>query len=733
MLPHPSLEQQRVQILLENNNVIVDSVAGSGKTTTILQISQKFIDKSILLITYNAKLKAETREKIIFYKIKNLEAHTYHSFGYKYYSEKCTNDTELKKILEKNVTVVKKFDYDIIVIDEAQDMTPLFCNFVKKICEQNYRLYKMCIIGDKYQNIYSYKGSDSRYLTLSDKIFTNCAPWEKTRLSTTYRCTRQMADFINNAVLKQERIFSKKEGELPCYIICNTFSDYEDIIVEIKTFLKKGNNYDDIIVISRSIPSSLNSPIKCFLNKLSEDCKFPIHFSQCQSEDKEELCKDKIQFRNFHQVKGLEKKMVIVFGFDNSIFEYYDKDRNPKYCTNELYVALTRATEKLILVQHNKNSKLEFLSYEDINKYCNIIGNYIPTTSKVNFKDKTYLVYQLLDKIPEDVENECVNLITIKKIQEKCHDIKITNIYEQKYGKEDVSSINGIAFPCFFEKIIKGTVKSFNLNNFSRDFLIDLKLDLNFDELESISYYEELNKIENIPKDWIFKFLKNCNIVNSLYSKTIHKFNQINDYGWLDNKSFEESFFFLKKHVSHNSEFEKILGLKINGIEIKGMIDCIDYNNKTLFEFKCVTKIQNVHFLQLALYNHLHNEFLQSINENSFENTLIGDEIIYKHKKGNRKGIIRLIKNQNNIIKYEIKYKKRYTNIISIDDIIVNESLRNRKWKYILINILTGEIYEIISTFENLEKMLNILISVKKGNGRSEESNEDFINNNKFF
>lgn len=42
-------EQSNIVESLENNNVIVDAVAGSGKTTTCLYIAKKFANTNILL------------------------------------------------------------------------------------------------------------------------------------------------------------------------------------------------------------------------------------------------------------------------------------------------------------------------------------------------------------------------------------------------------------------------------------------------------------------------------------------------------------------------------------------------------------------------------------------------------------------------------------------------------------------------------------------------------------
>ena len=74
-LQHISNEQIDIINKLENYNVIVDSVAGSGKTTTNLYIAKYFKNKKILLLTYNSKLKMETREKVKLLEINTLFFH----------------------------------------------------------------------------------------------------------------------------------------------------------------------------------------------------------------------------------------------------------------------------------------------------------------------------------------------------------------------------------------------------------------------------------------------------------------------------------------------------------------------------------------------------------------------------------------------------------------------------------------------------------------------------------
>ena len=101
-LPSISEEQQNIVSLVSSGyNVQVDAVAGSGKTTTSLYLAKKNSDKQILLLTYNAKLKLETREKTVSLDIKNMEVHSYHAFCVKYFNHKAFKDNEILTLLKK--------------------------------------------------------------------------------------------------------------------------------------------------------------------------------------------------------------------------------------------------------------------------------------------------------------------------------------------------------------------------------------------------------------------------------------------------------------------------------------------------------------------------------------------------------------------------------------------------------------------------------------------------------
>jgi len=113
-LPEISIEQNEIiQQLSLHNNVVVDSVAGSGKTTCNLHIAKHFHELNILLLTYNSKLKLETREKAMKFEIHNIEVHSYHSFCVRYYDKKCFTDTVISNILKNKKSPLYPFHFNL--------------------------------------------------------------------------------------------------------------------------------------------------------------------------------------------------------------------------------------------------------------------------------------------------------------------------------------------------------------------------------------------------------------------------------------------------------------------------------------------------------------------------------------------------------------------------------------------------------------------------------------------
>ena len=168
-----SAEQKEIiMTVLSKKNCLVDAVAGSGKTTTVLGIAQGDPKKRIIQITYNRHLKEEVKEKVIAEKITNMEVYTYHGLCVRYYHRKAFTDTQMKSVLHKQTKLLQKIpDFDILVIDEAQDMNLLFFQFVRKFLHDYGKPVTIVLLGDENQSINEFRGADRRFLTLGSEIY----------------------------------------------------------------------------------------------------------------------------------------------------------------------------------------------------------------------------------------------------------------------------------------------------------------------------------------------------------------------------------------------------------------------------------------------------------------------------------------------------------------------------------------------------------------------------------
>lgn len=738
ILNKPSNEQLDVINNLYTNNIIVDSVAGCGKTTTNLHIAKNYNDKNILLLTYNRRLKIETQLKVKLLEIKNLDVFSYHSFCVKYYYDKCYTDDGILYIIKNNIKINKNINYDIIILDEAQDICPLYYELVLKIISENKTKPNICILGDIYQSIYDFNKADYRYIVYADKLFNiNNNLWKNINLSYSFRMTNQIANFINICILNKNRIKCLKDGTKPRYIICDTFGDkygtssrcYDEIIY----YLNNGYLYEDIFILAPSIKSE-QSPIRQLANKISNN-KIPIYVPN-SDEDKidEDIIKNKIVFSTFHQIKGLERKVVVIFNIDDSYFKYYKQNINEYTCPNEIYVALTRAQEQITCFHHYKNNYMQFIKHDLLKYYCyfeqndKIYNNNYINKSKKNIKTP---ITGIIKHLPIDVINTSLEFINYNILNESSIFIDIPIKTQQKKLFENVSDITGLAIPAYFEYINSKRMEIYNklllLNN---DYVTITNNsdneDNNYDNMDTFidSDNENINNnkiiiydirkinLDNIKPN---ELLYIANRWNSYTSGYIYKINQINDYNWLSQDNLNLSIERLKKYISidaiYEVKFESENKKELSNRKLIGFIDCIDKN--TIWEFKCCKKIEKEHILQLACYMYLFSEYIDKQN------------IINNCK------IEKLITKINNDIKKCKTEKKINEKKLEIDNIINNniiDKLENYKFK--IFNIFNEEIIEITSTKNNLENMIEYLINKKFYNSKK-NTDIEFLEFNK--
>ena len=175
-LHKPSPEQQTIlEHVAAGKHVVVNAVAGSGKSTTILSVAHAFPDKQVLQITYNSMLRHEMKEKVHNAHLENLDVHTFHSLAVKYYLPSAHTDTELRHIILHRLPLnhPPQKSWDILVLDEAQDMSFLYyyfiCLFLENLGKNAPK--QLMVLGDHQQCLYQFKGADSRFLTMAPRIW----------------------------------------------------------------------------------------------------------------------------------------------------------------------------------------------------------------------------------------------------------------------------------------------------------------------------------------------------------------------------------------------------------------------------------------------------------------------------------------------------------------------------------------------------------------------------------
>ena len=358
------------QIVIDNvkqyNNVIVDACAGSGKSTTILSTAIAMPDRKFLQITYTSSLRKEIKEKVKQLDIKNVSVHTYHSLAVAKFLTSAHTDSGIRKILYEKLPPSSAMQLqDVIVLDESQDMTHLYFQFIV------YYLYHMhnanpehkvqiMVLGDYMQGLYEFKGSDIRFLTCAQDIWSKCPfimnqNFVHCSLKTSYRITKPMADFVNTVMLGEERLFAVKDGE-PVYYIRNSMWNLQRIVVHyIREHIKAGANPSDFFVLGGSVKGP-NSSIRKIENALSE-ADIPCHVPMFEDgKIDEKVMEGKVVFSTFHCVKGRQRPYVFVVGFDQSYMTYYGRNLDTSSCPNTLYVGATRATHKMFLLESDQNA-----------------------------------------------------------------------------------------------------------------------------------------------------------------------------------------------------------------------------------------------------------------------------------------------------------------------------------------------------------------------------------------
>ena len=656
---------QEQQIILEEvrdgHNVMVDAVAGTGKTTLILSIARELSDKRILQLTYNASLRKDVKETIAKHELTNITVHTYHSLAKRYYLSTGYTDTEIRRLLFKNTEPKETIsEVDLLVLDECQDMTLLYFQLMVKFIKDYNKPVQLLILGDYMQGLYEFKGSDIRFLTLADIIWSNfrllrTPVFKKCTMKMSFRITNQMRSFVNNVMLGEPRMDACRDAENVTYIRNSRYNLCKVVFAEVSKLIEQGVKPCEIFILGNSVKGS-NSNIRNLENTLVEK-DIPCHVPMLENEKMDDRVIDgKIVFSTFHSVKGRQRKYVFVVGFDNSYLKYYARGLPRDICPNTLYVAATRATHGLYLLEtagYSNNRPLDFLKMNHIEmKQCDYItfkGNPQSIFQEDDERDElfanlikkhiitpTELVRFISESVIENI-SPIIDRIFVKE-SDNTLVLDIPTVIETKKGFfEEVSDLNGIAIPCMYYDYLKdlwSSDKTYeNIDGLSNQ---NVLLDVIHNSIENMRTNDHIflkQIVNDLPKriETIEDYLYIANVSVAVQEMLYFKLKQIDrdEYNWLTEEMVlackerlrsvigpdcQNQMPQVENTIIHESEDEphKNIDQFLSGIfgdsrqfRFTARVDLI--TESTVWELKCTSEITIEHLVQVIAYAWLWN------------------------------------------------------------------------------------------------------------------------------
>ena len=252
-------------------------------------------------------------------------------------------------LFNKNNDILKKFQnqYQYLLVDEFQDVNNLQVELIKLMITPQSQLF---CVGDDWQSIYGFRGSNVDCIINFEKTFRNS---KTIKLNLNYRSTQSIVG-ASNEVIKHNRFKIEKEilaSKMSNFkIVEYAGNDLEENISfcteKVRQLLKEGFKNDDILFLYRR--SKMYQPY--FFSFKNENLK--------------------VQNKTIHGAKGLEAKVVFIVGLtdgyggfpdiwlEDRIFQIIKPANHDSLMQEErrlFYVAITRAKDQLYLITEKGN------------------------------------------------------------------------------------------------------------------------------------------------------------------------------------------------------------------------------------------------------------------------------------------------------------------------------------------------------------------------------------------
>ncbi|KAF5687510.1 p-loop containing protein [Fusarium denticulatum] len=489
----PALHQKSQQVPVcgpktsLQTNVVVSARPGSGKTATIEAIAAAHPDKRIGSILFSKRLQSETSHRLR--KYHNSDVYTFHGMAGLLLGQVVPSDEALIKLLE-NIDKCGKLPrwaskpFDIIVLDEFQDCNPETFWLVECFVRANNlrkggQPARIVVLGDERQSIYRFRGADPRYLTLAPEVLGPISPYPfaKVHLGNSFRLSSSAVQFINRVFLGGEQYISSSErGPKPIVLRCNIW-DSLAVAGAISPLIKRYKP-ENCVIIAPSIRTK--GPLQDLTNALAQVYGLPINVPPDEETPLDDIViNGKLCISTIHQFKGRERKLVILLGIDASYFQFFGRDLPDDSCPNEIFVALTRSLQQLVLVHHDESKMMPCISLDSLYDTAKIV-NLTKRRTRIPHPDLPGRLIELGLMLPKScgarettryVQGDALDKLVERHLRvdrlasplPRHEHINIRNVVlsDPKRGfYESVSDINGLVVAAALELETAGTLRS---------------------------------------------------------------------------------------------------------------------------------------------------------------------------------------------------------------------------------------------------------------------------------
>lgn len=345
-------------------HALLIACAGSGKTTTTLcriqyLIAQGVPEESIMLTTFTRDAANDMKHKLtemMGYK-PQITVGTLDSIA-KRYVERGRTTTEVTDVgeygtkflrkVQENSDLIAKYKY--VFVDEYQDINEdqhsLLQEFAKKGCY-------LFAVGDDAQNIYSFRGSNIKYIL----SFTDFFPESRVfKLTKNFRSSKSIIDMANacmeKAVAQIPKVMTpgaqaQEEGPLPLVGYFGSAQEQnQSILRSVRALLDRGVPEHEIAILA-----PLNNSLFLVEELLTKEGISNVYLDG-KADIKTSKKPHHVCLATIHKSKGLEWDYVFLIHMSDEVLPRMKDLTSVEESRRLFYVGITRARKELTLSYH---------------------------------------------------------------------------------------------------------------------------------------------------------------------------------------------------------------------------------------------------------------------------------------------------------------------------------------------------------------------------------------------